>query len=164
MDRSAQAVSGYITGNLAISLIAGVATYIALVLLDVPYALMLALVVAFFDLIPLIGATLGALVVIVVGLFTSPLTAVVLIAYFVVYQQVENHVLQPLVYSRGVHLHPIVVFLAAVAGAELLGILGALLAIPVAEILRILAAEWFAARTARTGEHAPTAEPVEIHE
>ena len=133
-------------------------------LLDVPYALMLALVVAFFDLIPLIGATLGALVVIVVGLFTSPLTAVVLIAYFVVYQQVENHVLQPLVYSRGVHLHPIVVFLAAVAGAELLGILGALLAIPVAEILRILAAEWFAARTARTGEHAPTAEPVEIHE
>lgn len=133
-------------------------------LLDVPYALMLALVVAFFDLIPLIGATLGALVVIVVGLFTSPLTAVVLIAYFVVYQQVENHVLQPLVYSRSVHLHPIVVFLAAVAGAELLGILGALLAIPVAEILRILAAEWFAARTARTGEHAPTAEPVEIHE
>jgi predicted PurR-regulated permease PerM len=88
-------------------------------------------------------------------------------AYFVVYQQVENHVLQPLVYSRSVHLHPIVVFLAAVAGAELLGILGALLAIPVAEILRILAAEWFAARTARTGEsseRAPAAEPVEIHE
>ena len=93
LDRSAQAVSGYITGNLAISLIAGVATYIALVLLGVPYALTLALVVAFFDLIPLIGATLGALVVIVVGLFTSPLTAVILIAYFVVYQQVENHVL-----------------------------------------------------------------------
>ena len=164
LDRSAQAVSGYITGNLAISLIAGVATYIALVLLGVPYALTLALMVAFFDLIPLIGATLGALVVIVVGLFTSPLTAVILIAYFVVYQQVENHVLQPLVYSRSVHLHPIVVFLAAVVGAELNGILGALLAIPVAEILRILAAEWFAARTARTGERAPAAEPVEIHE
>ena len=105
-----------------------------------------------------------ALLLLVVGLFTSPLTAVVFIAYFVVYQQVENHVLQPLVYSRSVHLHPIVVFLVAVAGAELLGILGALLAIPVAEILRILAAEWFAARTARTGEHAPAAEPVEIHE
>ena len=167
LNRSAQAVSGYITGNLAISLIAGVATYITLVLLGVPYALTLALVVAFFDLIPLVGATLGAIIVIAVGLFTSPLTAVILVAYFVVYQQVENHVLQPLVYSRSVHLHPIVVFLAAVAGAELLGILGALLAIPVAEILRILGTEWFAARAARSGgstECEPVAEPVEVHE
>jgi predicted PurR-regulated permease PerM len=92
---------------------------------------------------------------------------VILIAYFVVYQQVENHVLQALVYRRSVHLHPIVVLLAAVAGAELLGILGALLAIPVAEILRILAAERFAARTVRRGgssERAPAAEPIEIHE
>ncbi|MDQ3911449.1 MAG: AI-2E family transporter [Actinomycetota bacterium] len=146
LDRSAAAVSGYITGNLVISLIAGVAAYIVLKIVGVSYALTLALVIAVFDLIPLIGATIGALIVTIVGFFVSPVTGVILLVYFVVYQQLENNVLQPLVYGRQVHLHPIVVFLAAVAGAELLGILGALLAIPVAEIIRILGAEWLAFR------------------
>jgi predicted PurR-regulated permease PerM len=146
LDQSAAAVSGYITGNLVISLIAGIAAFIVLKIVGVPYALTLALVIAVFDLIPLIGATIGALIVIIVGFFVSPVTGVILVVYFVVYQQFENNVLQPLIYGRQVHLHPIVVFLAAVAGAELLGILGALLAIPVAEIIRILGAEWLAFR------------------
>jgi predicted PurR-regulated permease PerM len=150
LSQSARAVYGYISGNLAISLIAGVTAFIVMEVLQVPYALVLALLVALLDLIPLVGATLGALIVIIVGFFVSPLTGILLIVYFVLYQQVENNVLQPLVYGRSVHLHPLVVFLAVLIGAQLLGILGALLAIPVAEIIRILFVEWLASRREAT--------------
>jgi predicted PurR-regulated permease PerM len=158
LGQSARAVYGYISGNLAISLIAGVTSFIVMELLHVPYALVLALLVALLDLIPLVGATLGAIIVIVVGFFVSPLTGILLIAYFVIYQQVENNVLQPLVYGRSVHLHPLVVFLAVLIGAQLLGILGALLAIPVAEIIRILIVEWLASRRAATAGAVPSPE------
>lgn len=151
LGQSAGAISGYITGNVTISLIAGVAAFVVLEILRMPYAVALALVVSLFDLVPLIGATLGALVVVIVGLFVSPLTGGILAVYFLIYQQVENNVLQPLVYGRSVHLHPMAVFLAALAGAQLLGILGALLAIPVAEIIRILGTEWLASRAQSTG-------------
>lgn len=146
LEHSSRAVYGYISGNLAISLIAGATAFIAMELFHVPYALALALVVALLDLIPLVGATLGAAIVIIVGFFVSPLTGVLLLVYFVVYQQVENNLLQPLVYGRSVHLHPLAIFLAVLIGAELLGILGALLAIPTAEIIRILAVEWLDSR------------------
>ncbi len=157
LGQSAGAVSGYITGNLTISLIAGVAAYIAMKALSLvasggmPYALVLALVVAVFDLIPLVGATLGAAVVTIVGFFVNPLFGIILLVYFLIYQQIENNVLQPIVYGRSVRLHPLAVFLAVLAGGQLLGILGALLAIPVAEIIRILGAEWLATRARETG-------------
>ncbi len=146
LDQSAGAVSGYISGNLTISLIAGVATFAVLTVLQMPYALILALVVALFDLVPLIGATLGAAAVSVVGLFVDPVKGGILIVFFLIYQQVENNVLQPLVYGRSVQLHPLAVFLAVLAGGEILGILGALLAIPIAEIIRILVVDWLDSR------------------
>jgi predicted PurR-regulated permease PerM len=146
LSQSARAVYGYISGNLAISLIAGVTSFIVMALFHVPYALVLALLVALLDLIPLVGATIGAIIVIVVGFFVSPLTGIILVAYFVIYQQVENNVLQPLVYGHSVHLHPLAVFLAVLIGGQLLGILGALLAIPIAEIIRILIVEWLASQ------------------
>ena len=145
LEQSSGAVSGYITGNLTISLIAGLSTflYLKLPFVNMPYAIILALIVAIFDLIPLVGATIGAIVVSLVGLFVDPVTGVFLIIFFLIYQQVENNVLQPLVYGRSVRLHPVAIFLAVLAGGELLGILGALLAIPVAEIMRILLVDWF---------------------
>jgi predicted PurR-regulated permease PerM len=145
LDQASGAVSGYITGNLLISLIAGFSTFIFLKLpfVAMPYAVILALIVALFDLVPLVGATIGAIVVSLVGLFVDPLTGIILIVFFLIYQQIENNILQPLVYGRSVRLHPLVIFLAVLAGGELLGILGALLAIPVAEIARILLADWF---------------------
>jgi predicted PurR-regulated permease PerM len=88
--------------------------------------------------------------VLIVALLVDPIKALILAGYFVLYQQVENNVLQPLVYGRSVRLHPLVIFLAVLVGGELLGILGALLAIPVAEVIRILGAEWLASR--RGGE------------
>src|SRR5215213_1080890 len=105
LSQSAGAISGYITGNLAISVICGITTFIVLLLLGMPYAAPLALLVAVLDLIPLVGATLGGALLVVVGLFVEPWKAVVLLVYIVVYQQVEGSVLQPLVYSKAVQLN-----------------------------------------------------------
>src|SRR5215204_4773747 len=145
-SRSAGAISGYITGNLAISVICGVTTFIVLLILGMPYAAPLALLVAVLDLIPLVGATLGGALLGVVGLFVEPWKAVVLLVYIVVYQQVEGSVLQPLVYSKAVQLNGLVILIALLVGGQLLGIPGALLAIPVAEIIRIVVTELLAYR------------------
>lgn len=155
---AAQAVHGYVGGNLLISLIAGTAAFAVLSLLGMPYAVALGLVIALFDLIPLVGSLIGAAIVVLVALFVDPVKAGVLAVFFLLYQQVENNVLQPVVYGRSVKLHPLVIFLAVLAGGNLLGILGALIAIPVAEILRIVLAEWLASRAQETGgiPHAPT--------
>src|SRR5215211_7034487 len=149
-SRSAGAISGYTTGNLAISVICGVTTFVVLLLLGMPYAAPLALLVAVLDLIPLVGATLGGALLVIVGLFVEPWKAVVLLVYIVVYQQAEGSVLQPLVYSKAVQLNGLVILIALLVGGQLLGIPGALLAIPVAEIIRIVVTELLAyRRTAR---------------
>jgi predicted PurR-regulated permease PerM len=146
LSQSAGAISGYVTGNLAISVICGVTTFIVLLILGMPYAAPLALLVAVLDLIPLVGATLGGALLVVVGLFVEPWKAVVLLVYIVVYQQAEGSLLQPIVYSRAVHLNGLVILIALLVGGQLLGIPGALLAIPVAEIIRIVVTELVAYR------------------
>src|SRR5215217_2648649 len=146
LGQSGGAVSGYISGNLFISFIAGVTTFIWLELLGVPYAAALALLVAVLDLIPLVGATLGAVVVIAVAFFAAPWKALVLLVWFLIYQNViEGSILQPLVYSRAVHLDALTIFVAVLVGA-------ALLAIPVAEIIRIVVTDVLAYRRARRSE------------
>jgi predicted PurR-regulated permease PerM len=157
LELSADAVHGYVNGNLVISFIAGFAAFLALTLLGLPYAVALGLVIGLFDLIPLVGSMLGAAIVVGVILFVDPFKAGILVVFFLLYQQLENNVLQPLVYGRSVKLHPLAIFLAVLAGGNLLGILGALLAIPLAEILRIVAAEWLASRAGEQGgtPHAP---------
>jgi predicted PurR-regulated permease PerM len=153
LGQSGGAVSGYISGNLFISFIAGVTTFIWLKVLGVPYAAALALLVAVLDLIPLVGATLGAVVVIAVAFFVAPWKALVLLVWFLIYQNViEGSILQPLVYSRAVHLDALTIFVAVLVGALLLGIPGALLAIPVAEIIRIVVTDVLAYRRSRRGE------------
>jgi predicted PurR-regulated permease PerM len=154
LDQSAGAISGYITGNLAISFICGVLTFIVLLVLGMPYPAALALLVALLDLIPLVGATLGGALLVVVGLFVSPLTAIILLVYVLVYQQVEGSVLQPLVYSRAVQLNALLIFVAVLVGAALMGIPGALLAIPVAEIIRIVVTDLVAHRSRFAEEEA----------
>jgi predicted PurR-regulated permease PerM len=146
LGQSAGAISGYITGNLAISVICGVTTFVVLLVLGMPYAAPLALLVAVLDLVPLVGATLGGALLVIVGLFVEPWKAVVLLVYIVVYQQAEGSLLQPIVYSRAVHLNGLVILIALLVGGQLLGIPGALLAIPVAEIIRILITELVAYR------------------
>jgi predicted PurR-regulated permease PerM len=135
-------VGGYVTGNLAISLIAGVTSTAVLLGLGVPYAVALGLVVAILDLIPLAGATLAAIIVSVVGFLHSTTAGIVLVIFFVLYQQLENHVLQPLVYGRTVQLSPLIVLIAVLMGAELAGVIGALGAIPVAGSIQVVVIDW----------------------
>ena len=150
LGQAGGAISGYITGNLAISVICGVTTFVVLLILGMPYAAPLALLVAVLDLIPLVGATLGGALLVIVGLFVEPWKAVVLLVYIVVYQQAEGSLLQPIVYSRAVHLNGLVILIALLVGGQLLGIPGALLAIPVAEIIRIVVTELLAYRRTDT--------------
>src|SRR5215210_5744433 len=152
LAQSSGAVFGYISGNLVISLICGVTTFIVLVVLGMPYPVALALLVAILDLIPLVGATLGAAIVVVVALFVAWWKALILLVFFLVYQQFEGSVLQPLVYSHAVHLDGLTIFIAVLVGGLLLGIPGALLAIPVAEIIRIVVTDLLAYRRMRQGE------------
>jgi len=156
LGQSAGAISGYITGNLSISVICGITTFVVLLILGMPYAAPLALLVAVLDLIPLVGATLGGALLVVVGLFVEPWKAVVLLVYIVVYQQAEGSLLQPIVYSRAVHLNGLVILIALLVGGQLLGIPGALLAIPVAEIIRIVVTELLAYRRTAQDEKEPT--------
>ena len=135
---AARAVSGYVIGNLVISAMAGTAAYIALRILGVRFAFVLALWVAFADLLPLIGATLGAIPPIFVGLLDSSENALILLIFFVLYQLFENHVLQTTVMAKTVKLNPLGVLLAVIIGVQLAGLLGALMAIPVAGAIQVV--------------------------
>jgi predicted PurR-regulated permease PerM len=148
-------VGGYVTGNLLISLIAGGLTAIVLLILGVPYAVALGLLVAILDLIPLAGATLALLVVGAVAFIHSIAAGIIVVVFFVVYQQVENHLLQPIVYGRTVQLSPLIVLIAVLIGAELAGILGALGAIPVAGAIQVVIVDWLRHRREMRPEGVP---------
>jgi predicted PurR-regulated permease PerM len=141
------AVAGYVAGNLIISVLAGLVTYATLELLGVPFAVPLAVLVAFLDLIPLVGATIGAVVVGLVTLFVDfPTATIVWVIVAVVYQQAENHIVQPIVYRQTVDVRPLVVIVSILIGAALLGVLGALVAIPVAATVQIVLRDWWERR------------------
>lgn len=144
--RMAKAVGGYVRGNLLISAIAAAFAYVALVILGIPYPIPLALTVGVLDIIPLVGATIGAAVCVLVAFTQGWLPAVILIGYFVVYQQIENNFVQPMVYARTARLTPLTVLVASLIGATLAGILGVLVAIPLASAVAILIHESSARR------------------
>jgi predicted PurR-regulated permease PerM len=140
-DEILDRVGGYVLGNLFTSLIAGLATLIWLEAWRIPYAVALALFVAVTDLIPLIGATIGAIGVTAVALFSGIPIGIATFAFYVGYQQFENYVLQPRVMKRTVDVAPVVTIVAALLGAALLGILGALIAVPLAAGVQLLLTE-----------------------
>jgi predicted PurR-regulated permease PerM len=142
-DRIAAAVGSYVGGALAQASIAGAAAFLMLVILGVPSPLPLAVIVALLDLIPLVGATLGAVIVGVVTLFSDfPTDTIVWAVFAIAYQQFENYVVQPRIQSRAVMLDPFIVVIAALFGATLLGVVGALLAIPSAAAIQIAVREY----------------------
>jgi predicted PurR-regulated permease PerM len=143
-----------VTGNLLISVIAGVSSTIVLLILDVPYAVALGLLVAILDLIPLAGATLAAIIVTAVAFLTSVPAGIIVLVFMIVYQQIENHVLQPLVYSRTVQLSPLAILVSVLIGAKIAGILGALAAIPVAGAIQVLFLAWLRERRERSSREA----------
>jgi predicted PurR-regulated permease PerM len=142
LDGMATAVSSYVGGALAQATVAGIAAFIMLTVLGVPSPLPLALIIALLDLIPLVGATLGAVIVGAVTLFTDFPTVTIIWAIFAIaYQQFENYVVQPRIQSRAVSLDPFIVVIAALFGGALLGVIGALLAIPIAAVIQIAVKE-----------------------
>ena len=144
-DDISDAISGYVFGNFVISVLAGTVTYVTLTILDVPFAIPLAITFAFFDLIPLVGATIGGILVgIVVALTSFPVGLIVWLAVLFLYQQVENNLIQPVVYGQAVQIHPLIVIIAILIGAALLGILGALIAIPAAAAIQAAIRDYWA--------------------
>lgn len=143
---SSKAITGYVNGNLLISVIAGFATWTFLALLGVPYAGVLALWVAFADLIPLVGATMGAIPAIAVAFLSSIPHGFATLIFYLVYQQFENQVLSIKIMSKTVALKPLVVLISVLFGVELFGLLGALLAIPAAGVLKVVGTEVMAQR------------------
>ncbi|HEY7626619.1 MAG TPA: AI-2E family transporter [Ilumatobacteraceae bacterium] len=135
---AAAAVSGYVIGNLIISLIAGVAAFVCLLALGVPSPVVLALFVAVADLIPLVGATLGAAVCVIAAFLHSPTAGIVTLVFFVLYQQIENGILYPWIMARKVRVNPLVILLSVLLAVELFGIVGALLAVPVSGALQVI--------------------------
>jgi predicted PurR-regulated permease PerM len=133
-----RAVSGYMAGNLLISLVAGVSTWIFLLVVGVPFAGVLGLWVGFADLLPLVGATIGAIPTIAISFLHSTGAGIAMLVFYVLYQQFENHILQPVVMSRTVKLNALLVLLSVLVGVELAGFVGALLAIPAAGVIQVV--------------------------
>jgi predicted PurR-regulated permease PerM len=134
----AKSVTGYLSGNLLISAICALLTYVVLLIAGVPFAGLIALFVGIADLIPLVGATIGGAVAVLAGFLHSVPTGIAVLVFFVVYQQLENHLLQPVIFARTVKVNPLTVIIAILVGVELVGILGALLAIPVASMVQVI--------------------------
>ncbi|MEV4421596.1 AI-2E family transporter [Patulibacter sp. NPDC049589] len=153
LDRMAGAVGAYIGGAVLQALIAGSLAYVVMLVLGVPFAAPLAVTVALFGLIPMIGATIAAVIVGIVTLFHDfPTATIIWVVWAVVYQQVENTVIQPRIQRRAVGVHPLGVMVAVLFGGSLLGVIGALLAVPMAASLQIGVQAWWAYRQEIRGE------------
>jgi predicted PurR-regulated permease PerM len=131
-------VSGYVTGNILISLICAIVYGITLTILGVKFALALAVIAGILDLVPMVGATIAGVLMAGVALAHSVTAAVIIGIVVFVYQQLENHVLQPVVYGKTVQLSPLLVLIAVLVGATIGGIFGVLLAIPIAGTLQVV--------------------------
>jgi predicted PurR-regulated permease PerM len=145
----AHAVGNYVGGALAQATVAAVSSFIVLEILGVPFAPALAVIIFLSDLVPLVGATIGAVLVGIVTLFGDfPTATIVWTIWSIVYQQIENNLIQPQIQKRAVNVHPFVVLFSVLCGATLLGVIGALVAIPVAASIQIAVREWWEWRRA----------------
>ena len=140
-DPILEKIGSYIAGNVTVSIIAGVISFIFFIIAGVPYPVALALWVAIADLIPLVGATLGMVPALVVAFFVSLPVGIATLVFFVIYQQLENYVIQPRVMTKAIDISPAAVLLAALIGGSLLGFVGALIALPFAAAVKLLAQE-----------------------
>jgi len=163
LDHMAGAVSGYVAGALTIALIAGTATFVVLTILGVPFSGPLAVLAGLMSLIPLVGATIAAVLIGVVTLFEDfPTATIIWTIWAIVYQQLENNLIQPQIQKRTVNVHPFITIVAVLFGGTLLGIMGAIAAIPIAASIQILVREYVDLRTLSlktAPPHPPAAPP-----
>lgn len=146
LDRMYRVVAGYVVGVLLVAVTGGLAVYIFLSLVGVPFALLLAFWAGLASLIPLVGATIGGVPYILVAFFQGWPIGVAAIVFLIVYQQIENNIFQPAIHRYTVNLNPLWIILAVLIGAQTLGLIGALVAIPLAGIVQVLIQEWWSWR------------------
>lgn len=153
------AVGGYMRGQLVITLVLGVLIWIGLSLIGVPLALAISFLAAIFNLVPYLGPIIGVVPAVLLGFTVSPLTAGLAVVVFIIANQLEGNVLSPLILSRSTNLHPLTVLLAIMAGIGLLGLVGALLAVPFVALVKIIVDDYLLTRPAYREER-----PVELSE
>jgi predicted PurR-regulated permease PerM len=165
LDRISTAVGSYVAGALLQAIIAGSTSYLVMLILGVPFRGPLAVIIGLLDLIPLVGATIGAIIVGVVTLFVNfPTATIVWVVWSIVYQQVENSVIQPRIQQRAVDVQPFVILVAVLFGSTLLGVTGALVAVPAAASLQITLREWLRYRAdSRIMESVDSLDPATGH-
>jgi predicted PurR-regulated permease PerM len=160
LDNISSAVSGYVAGALTVAFIAGTATFIVLTILGVPFSGPLAVFAGLMSLIPMIGATIAAIIIGVVTVFNNfPTDTIIWTVWAIGYQQIENNLIQPQIQKRTVNVHPLLTIVAVLFGGTLLGVLGAIVAIPVAASIQILLREYVDLRTFSVRPHEPPAPP-----
>jgi predicted PurR-regulated permease PerM len=160
LDNIGSAVSGYVAGALTIAFIAGTATFIVLTILGVPFAGPLAVMAGFASLIPLVGATIAAVLIGVVTVFADfPTDTIIWTVWAIAYQQIENNLIQPQIQKRTVNVQPLITIFAVLCGGTLLGVVGAIAAIPIAASIQILLREYVDMRTLSMRPHEPPPDP-----
>jgi predicted PurR-regulated permease PerM len=160
LDNIASAVAGYVAGALAIAFIAGTATFVVLTILGVPFAGPLAVMAGLASLIPMVGATIAAVIIGVVTVFADfPADTIIWTIWAIAYQQIENNLIQPQIQKRTVNVQPLITIFAVLCGGTLLGVIGAIAAIPVAASIQILLREYVDLRTLSLRPHEPPPPP-----
>ncbi len=135
-------LGGWLRGQIVLALVVGLVVYIGLILLNMPYALTLAIVAGLFEIIPIIGPILAAIPAILVAFTISPTMALAITVFYILVQELENKLLVPKIMQYAVGLNPITIIIIILIGAKLMGILGVLLAVPVAAVIYVLLEEW----------------------
>jgi predicted PurR-regulated permease PerM len=137
LEDSIGAVSSSLIGNLAVSLVAGTVAGVSAWIFGLPFPIVLAVLTGFLDLIPQVGATVAAVVLVLVALTVSTPAAIAMAIIQIIYQQLENYVVYPIVYRRAVELSPFTTIVAVLVASSILGVLGAILAVPFAAVIKI---------------------------
>lgn len=139
-------ITGFVNGQVTLAALAAVLIIVPLILFDVSYPIALMVIVFICGLIPLVGHTIGAVIVSTIALFTSPISAIGVLAYYITYQQIENYVLQPKIQSNSTNMSPLLVFASVIIGVNFGGIFGGLVAIPIAGCVKILILDYLVER------------------
>jgi predicted PurR-regulated permease PerM len=158
VEDSVHAVSSSLIGNIAISIVAGIVAFVSCTVLGLPFAVVLAVITGLLDLIPQVGATIAAVILTAVALTVSTPAAIAMVVIQLVYQQLENYVVYPIVYRRAVELSGFTTIVAVLIAGSLLGVVGAILAVPFAAVIKTVVREAGAPRRARMAELRAAAE------
>ena len=141
VERSIFAVSQSLLGNVAISIVAGTVAFVSSCLLGLPFPIVLAVIAGFLDLIPQVGATIASIILVAVALTVSTEAAVIMLIIQLIYQQVENYIVYPIVYRQAIEISPFTTIVAVLIASSILGVVGAILALPFAAVIKTVAGE-----------------------